>query len=145
MKKHNIIEGPYWFELFIKSQETPYISSVVETLHYIFKRCLDEKYRLDILPADQFQDRIREENIQVVPTLIRQRPEPKVKISGDLTKVSKIIFEFNLPASSGEKEDWREMCYLAGAHTKTAMKMLQDALNMRGQLDKNKLDITRFS
>ena len=88
-------EQRYRLRLFI-SGATPRSSQAIENITKIAEKLLTGRYDLEVIYAYQQVDLLRDEQIVVLPTLIKQLPSPLRRMVGDLSEEEKVIIGLGL-------------------------------------------------
>jgi len=88
-------EQRYRLRLFI-SGATPRSSQAIENITKIAEKLLTGRYDLEVIDAYQQVDLLRDEQIVVLPTLIKQLPSPLRRMVGDLSEEEKVIIGLGL-------------------------------------------------
>jgi circadian clock protein KaiB len=73
-----------WLQLFV-SGATPRSSRAIANITAIGETWLNGDYVLEVIDAFQQSDLVREQQVVVLPTLIRRSPLPRRRLIGDLS------------------------------------------------------------
>jgi circadian clock protein KaiB len=91
MKKSDI----YYFKLFI-SPNTILSAKALINSKSIFEHYLKGNYELEIININENNEKAIEENVITIPLLIKKKPLPEIRISGDLSDIDKVVKELLL-------------------------------------------------
>ena len=86
-------------------------SRAIETIREVCEHQLKDRYSLEVIDIYQQPDRARDDQVIVVPTLIKFLPPPLRRIIGDLSSTGRILVGLNLEpieqaaGSSGDEEN----------------------------------------
>jgi circadian clock protein KaiB len=75
----------------------------IATVRSICDQYLQEGYDLEVVDMYQQPLRARAERIRAAPTLIRWRPLPVRRVSGDLSKVERVLAALGLSPGASER------------------------------------------
>jgi circadian clock protein KaiB len=93
-------EQRYRLRLYI-SGATPRSSQAIQNIKAIAEKFLTGRYDLEVIDAYQQFDVLRKEQIVVLPTLVKELPDPLRRLVGDLSQEDKVIIGLGLiPDSS---------------------------------------------
>jgi circadian clock protein KaiB len=88
-------EGKYILRLYVAGS-TPQSSRAIINLKAICETHLKNRYELTVVDLYEQQERAREDQIVVAPTLVRQRPLPVRRVIGDLSQTDRVLAALNL-------------------------------------------------
>ena len=88
-------EPRYRLRLFI-SGATPRSTQAIENIKSISDRLLRGNYALEVIDAYQHAELVRDQEVIVLPTLIKSLPAPLRRIIGDLSDEEKVILALGL-------------------------------------------------
>ncbi len=88
-------ERRYRLKLFI-SGATPRSTQAIQNIKSIGDRLLHGNYDLEVIDAYQQAELVREQQVIVLPTLIKSLPGPLRRIVGDLSDEEKVIIALGL-------------------------------------------------
>ncbi len=77
---------------------TPLSSRAITNLKTICETHLKDRYALTVVDLYEQRERAMEDQIVVVPTLVRQSPLPMRRLVGDLSKTERVLMALDLPA-----------------------------------------------
>lgn len=86
----------YQFTLFIAGQ-SPRSTRAVENLRGLAERALDGDFELTIIDVIEDPDEAEAQQIMATPTLIKRRPEPARRVTGDLSDLESVALALGLP------------------------------------------------
>lgn len=86
----------YQFTLFIAGQ-SPRSTRAVENLRGLAERTLDGDFDVTIIDVIEDPDEAEAQQIMATPTLIKQRPEPARRVTGDLSDLESVALALGLP------------------------------------------------
>ncbi len=92
-------DGEYVLRLYVAGS-TPQSSRAITNLKAICEAHLKHRYQLTVVDLYKEQDRAREDQIVVAPTLIRHFPLPVRRVIGDLSKTDRVLAALNLSPES---------------------------------------------
>jgi circadian clock protein KaiB len=96
-------EQRYRLRLYI-SGATPRSSQAIQNIKAIAEKFLTGRYDLEVIDAYQQFDVLRKEQIVVLPTLVKELPDPLRRLVGDLSQEDKVIIGLGLiPAPSADQ------------------------------------------
>jgi circadian clock protein KaiB len=78
------------FQLFIAGN-SPVMQSSLKNLDTICSEYLHNDYKVEVIDLNLHPELAEADNIVIVPTLIRDRPLPKIKMIGDLSNNDEVI------------------------------------------------------
>jgi circadian clock protein KaiB len=79
---------------------TPQSSRAITNLKAICETHLRGRYELTVVDLYQHQERAQEDQILVIPTLVRQSPSPVRRILGDLSHTDRVLAALGLAGQS---------------------------------------------
>jgi len=85
----------YRLRLFI-SGATPRSTQAIESIKSIGDKLLRGNYDLEVIDAYQQAELVRDQQVIVLPTLIKSLPDPLRRIVGDLSDEEKVILGLGL-------------------------------------------------
>lgn len=85
----------FWLQLFI-SGATPRSTRAIANITAIGEKRLNGDYVLEVIDAFQQPDLVRDQQIVVLPTLIRQSPLPRRRLVGDLSDTRQVLLGLGL-------------------------------------------------
>jgi circadian clock protein KaiB len=85
----------YRLRLFI-SGATPRSSQAIENIKAIAEKFLTGHYDLEVIDAYQQSEILRNEQIVVLPTLVKELPSPLRRLVGDLSQEDRVIIGLGL-------------------------------------------------
>lgn len=91
-------QQPWKFRLFVMGN-TANSTRAVANLRQICEAHLAGQYQLEVIDLQTRPETARENQVLVVPTLIRESPPPKIKIIGDLSPPEKVLAALGLDSS----------------------------------------------
>ncbi len=94
----------YDLELYI-SGATAHSRAAVANIKALAEKYLKGRYRLVVTDLYQEPAKAREEQIIVVPMLVKRRPLPLQRIVGDLASEEHVLFGLQLDPETDEKEE----------------------------------------
>ena len=78
------ITTKYHFELFVVKDSDVSLRAI-KNLQGLIKKQLDNTFTLDIIDIYQQPEKAFVNKIIAIPTLIRKKPKPEIRVTGDLT------------------------------------------------------------
>ncbi|HKW45810.1 MAG TPA: circadian clock KaiB family protein [Gemmatimonadaceae bacterium] len=87
----------FQFTLFIAG-ESPRSQRAIANLRRIAQERLGGDYELTVIDVQQQPERAEEERILTTPTLIKRAPEPRRRVTGDLTNAEQVLIALSLIA-----------------------------------------------
>ena len=78
------------FKLFVAG-ETPRSQRAIDNLRRIVETSRDWRCEIEVIDVLVFPDRAEEERILATPTLIRESPPPRRRVTGDLSDHQKVL------------------------------------------------------
>jgi circadian clock protein KaiB len=94
VEKNNLNEN-YVFKLFI-SENVLVSNRAINNCKIIFEKYLFNRYKLEIIDVGKNPQIAIDENIIMMPTLIRKFPKPALRIIGDLSDTHKVLHELDI-------------------------------------------------
>jgi circadian clock protein KaiB len=91
----NSRQAKYVLRLYV-SGSTSKSALAVENIKRICEQHLKNRYALEVIDIYQQPNLARDEQIVVVPTLIKQSPLPLRRLIGDLSDLKKVLFGLDL-------------------------------------------------
>lgn len=88
----------YHFTLFIAG-ESPRSARAIANLRRLAEQHLAGSYELTVVDVQQQPERAEEERILTTPTLVKQAPAPKRRVTGDLTDADQVLVALSLLAN----------------------------------------------
>jgi len=85
----------FQFTLFIAG-ETPRSQRAIANLRRIARERLGGDYELTVVDVQQQPERAEEERILTTPTLVKRAPEPRRRVTGDLTNAEQVLIALSL-------------------------------------------------
>jgi circadian clock protein KaiB len=85
----------YRLRLFV-SGATPRSSQAIENIKAVAEKFLTDRYDLEVIDAYQQFEMLRNEQIVVLPTLVKELPSPLRHLVGDLSQENKVIIGLGL-------------------------------------------------
>ena len=85
----------FQFTLFIAG-ETPRSQRAIANLKRIALERLGGDYELTVVDVQQEPERAVEERILTTPTLVKRAPEPRRRVTGDLTHAEQVLIALSL-------------------------------------------------
>jgi circadian clock protein KaiB len=85
----------YQFTLFIAG-ESPRSQRAIANLKRIAQERLGGDYELIVVDVQQEPERAEEERILTTPTLVKRTPEPRRRVTGDLTNAEQVLIALSL-------------------------------------------------
>jgi circadian clock protein KaiB len=82
--------GKYVLRLYVAGN-TPQSTRAITNMKVICETHLKDRYNLTVIDLYQQQERAREDQIMVAPTLIRQSPLPVRRLIGDLSQTERVL------------------------------------------------------
>jgi circadian clock protein KaiB len=79
---------------------TPQSSRAITNLKAICETHLRGRYELTVVDLYEHQERAQEDQILVIPTLVRQSPSPVRRILGDLSHTDRVLAALGLAGQS---------------------------------------------
>jgi circadian clock protein KaiB len=79
---------------------TPQSSRAIANIKAICETHLKNRYDLTVVDLYVQQERAKEDQILVAPTLVRQAPLPVRKMIGDLSQTARVLAALELPPAS---------------------------------------------
>jgi len=80
---------------------TPQSSRAIANIKTICEAKLKGRYALTVVDLYENQERAREDQIVVAPTLVRLSPLPVRRLVGDLSKTERVLAGLDLPLTAG--------------------------------------------
>jgi circadian clock protein KaiB len=94
---------PTWrLRLYVAGQ-TPKSIAALANLNRLCEGHLSGRYRLEVIDLVKQPHRARQDDIVVIPTLVRQLPPPIRKIIGDLSNEERVLVGLEVLAHDGKK------------------------------------------
>jgi circadian clock protein KaiB len=97
------VPGKYRLRLFI-SGATPRSTQAIANLTSIAEKHLHGSYDLEIIDAYQQAELVRDEQIVVLPTLIKELPFPLRRMVGDLSDEDKVLVGLGIAPDESDTE-----------------------------------------
>jgi circadian clock protein KaiB len=91
--------GKYVLRLYVAGS-TPQSSHAITNLKTICETHLKDHYALTVVDLYEHQERAQDDQIEVVPTLIRHLPLPVRRLVGDLSQTERVLVALDLPWAS---------------------------------------------
>ena len=91
--------GKYVLRLYVAGS-TPQSSRAISNLKVICETHLKGRYSLTVVDLYEKPERAMDDQIMVVPTLLRLSPAPVRRLIGDLSKTAGILAALDIPAAS---------------------------------------------
>jgi circadian clock protein KaiB len=88
-------DGKYILRLYVAGS-TPQSSRAITNLKAICETRLKGRYELTVVDLYEHQERAREDQIVVAPTLVRLSPLPVRRVIGDLSQTERVLAALNL-------------------------------------------------
>jgi circadian clock protein KaiB len=88
--------GKYVLRLYVAGS-TPKSSRAITNLKTICEIHLKDRYVLTVVDLYEQQERAKEDQIVVAPTLVRQSPLPVRRLIGDLSQTERVLVALDLP------------------------------------------------
>jgi circadian clock protein KaiB len=88
-------DGKYILRLYVAGS-TPQSSRAITNLKAICETHLKGRYELTVVDLYERQERAREDQIVVAPTLVRLSPLPVRRVIGDLSQTERVLAALNL-------------------------------------------------
>ena len=85
-------EKNWWLRLYVAGQ-TALSLAALQNVQKIQKQYLQHADEIEVIDLLQYPHRAKEDRIVVIPTLVRKKPEPVMKIVGDLSSAEKVLFD----------------------------------------------------
>jgi circadian clock protein KaiB len=89
--------GKYVLRLYVAGS-TPQSSRAITNLKTICETHLKARYSLTVVDLYEEPQRASEDQVMVVPTLVRQFPLPTRRLIGDLSQTDRVLAALDLPA-----------------------------------------------
>lgn len=94
-------KGKYILRLYVAGS-TPQSSRAITNLKAICETHLKDGYVLTVVDLYEHQERARQDQIMVAPTLVRQSPLPVRRLIGDLSKTDRVLAALDLPPAPSQ-------------------------------------------
>jgi circadian clock protein KaiB len=91
----NSLNENYIFNLFI-SGDSILSNRAINNCKSVFEKYLFNRYKLKIIDVIKNPDIAFEENIIILPLLIRKFPKPELRIIGDMSDTHKVLNELDI-------------------------------------------------
>jgi circadian clock protein KaiB len=85
----------FQFTLFIAG-ESPRSQRAIANLKRIAQERLAGDYELTVVDVQKNPERAEEERILTTPTLVKRTPEPRRRVTGDLTNAEQVLIALSL-------------------------------------------------
>jgi len=85
----------FQFTLFVAG-ESPRSQRAIANLRRIAQERLGGDYELIVVDVQQEPERAEEERILTTPTLVKRAPEPRRRVTGDLTDAEQVLIALSL-------------------------------------------------
>ena len=85
----------FQFTLFIAG-ESPRSQRAIANLKRIAQERLGGDYELTVVDVQKEPERAEEERILTTPTLVKRAPEPRRRVTGDLTNAEQVLIALSL-------------------------------------------------
>ncbi len=96
-EENNKVMERYRFELYVMDN-TPTSEAALRRLRVLCDQYLREDYELEIVDVSKNQQRVVDNNILAIPTLIKLSPLPVRRLIGDLSDTNKVLSILGLEA-----------------------------------------------
>lgn len=93
-------DEPYVLRLYVVGA-TPASRRAISNLTAICAKYLEGRYELEVVDIYQRPAQAAEDDVLGVPTLIRLRPEPVIRVIGDLSDEQRVVVGLDLRACDG--------------------------------------------
>ena len=93
--ENNSMDENYIFKLFI-SGDSILSNRAINNCKSLFEKYLFNRYKLEIIDVIKNPDITFEENIIILPLLIRKFPKPELRIIGDMSVTHKVLHELDI-------------------------------------------------
>jgi circadian clock protein KaiB len=91
---------PSWqFRLYVAGQ-APKSLTAIANLRRLCERHLPGQYRIDVIDLVQRPQLARQDEIVVLPTLVRKLPPPLRKVIGDLSNEARVLVGMNVESGA---------------------------------------------
>ena len=87
--------GKYVLRLYVAGS-TPQSSRAITNIKTICQTHLKDRYVLTVVDLYEQQERAKEDQIVVAPTLVRQWPLPERRLVGDLSQTERVLVALDL-------------------------------------------------
>lgn len=87
---HSSKNETYLLRLYVSGQTTRSVRAI-ENLKQLCEDYLEGRYEIEIIDVYQQPERLKDEQIIAVPTLIRKLPLPVRKVIGDLSDTGRVL------------------------------------------------------
>jgi circadian clock protein KaiB len=84
------VEPEYLLRLFV-SGLTPRSQRAIDNLRNICERYLAGRHRIEVVDLYQSPGLAHDEQIIAIPTLVKVRPRPQLRVIGDLSQTDKVL------------------------------------------------------
>jgi len=101
-KVQNISKINYHLCLYIAGQ-TPKSIAAVTNLKKLCEAYLKDQYRIQIIDLVKHPKLAKQDEIFVIPTLLRKLPKPIKRLLGDLSDTEKFLVSFDIQAERSKK------------------------------------------
>ena len=88
--------GNYVLRLYVAGS-TPQSSRAITNIKAICETYLKDRYDLTVVDLYEQQERAKDDQIVVAPTLVRQAPLPVRRMIGDLSHTARVLAALDLP------------------------------------------------
>jgi circadian clock protein KaiB len=88
--------GEYVLRLYVAGS-TPQSSRAITNIKTICESHLKDRYVLTVVDLYEQKERAKDDQIEVVPTLIRRLPLPVRRLVGDLSQTERVLVALDLP------------------------------------------------
>jgi circadian clock protein KaiB len=90
-------EAPWQLRLYVCGRTAMKTIVTLQNLTELCEKHLQGRYVLDLVDLLEEPDRVEEDKILAIPTLVRRSPQPVRKVIGDLSNTAQVITSLGLP------------------------------------------------
>lgn len=84
------------FHVFVVGRSAPHSARAILNLRRIFERHLRGRYVLQVIDLRDQPGLAVEEQLIVIPAVVRKRPEPHIRVTGDFSDEARVVGAFGI-------------------------------------------------
>ena len=90
------VKTAWKFRMFIVGRDAPHSEQAIRNLRRVLDRHLAGQYGIDVIDLRDHPELAAQEQLIVIPAVIRQDPKPPVRVTGDFSDEAHLISAFGL-------------------------------------------------
>jgi circadian clock protein KaiB len=98
-RRRDSLKKTWRLRLYVRG-DSPLCEPAIRNLRTICERCAPSSYELEVIDVTKDPDRLADEQIIALPTLVRLSPTPVRRLIGDLANEERVLIALELQAPS---------------------------------------------